>query len=164
MQVLALIGILQSVLVFNGSVMKASGKPSWQLGIMLVNAVCSVIVFLLAVRWGIVAVAASFVIVGYLLTPISYVVVRRLIQIDLRTYLRQFLAPLSASLIMAAVILGMKYLFEHQVLNLYLQLSIYLPAGVLTYLLIMGLTARSLNRQLLEFVSLAVPSWKLKKT
>ncbi|MEJ2558700.1 MAG: lipopolysaccharide biosynthesis protein [Anaerolineae bacterium] len=31
MQVLALIGILQSVLFFNGSVMRASGKPSWEL-------------------------------------------------------------------------------------------------------------------------------------
>ena len=59
MQVLALIGVLQSVLFFNGSVIKASGKPSWQLGIMLLNALCSVIGFLLAVRWGIVAVAAG---------------------------------------------------------------------------------------------------------
>src|SRR5919106_1377792 len=46
MQVLALIGILQSVLFFNGSVIKASGKPSWQLGIMFLNAACSVIGFL----------------------------------------------------------------------------------------------------------------------
>ena len=164
MQILAFIGILESVLVFNGSVMKASGKPSWQLGIMLLTSVCSVIGFLLAVRWGIVAVAAAFVIVGYLLAPISYVAVRRLIQIDFRTYLRQFAAPLSASLVMVAVILGMKYLFEHQVLNLYLQLSMYLTAGVLTYLLVIVLTARSLSRQVLELVSLALPSWKLRKT
>jgi O-antigen/teichoic acid export membrane protein len=164
MQVLALIGILQSVLAFNGSVIKASGKPSWQLGVMLLTSVCSVIGFLLAVRWGIVAVAASFVIVGYLLAPISYAAVRRLIQIDFRTYLWQFVAPLSASLIMVAILMGLKYVFKHQGLNLYLQLSIYLTAGVLTYLLVIVLTARSLSRQVLELVSLVLPNRKLKET
>jgi PST family polysaccharide transporter len=162
MQILALIGILLSVLAFNGSVMRASGKPSWQFGIMLLTAVCSVIGFLIAVRWGIVAVAASFVIVGYLLAPLSYVAVRKLIQIDFRTYLGQFVAPLSASLIMAAVILGLKSVLEHQALNLFLQLSIYVTAGVLTYLLVIFLTARPLSRQVLELTSLAFPSWKLR--
>ena len=164
MQVLALIGILQSVLFFNGSVMRASGKPSWEFGIMSLNAVCSVIGFLLAVHWGIVAVAAAYVIVGYLLAPISYMAVQRLIQIDFRTYMRQFVTPLSASLIMIVVMLGSKYIFNLEESNLYLQLAIYLPAGVLSYLLVMGLTARSLSRQVLELVTLALPKFKPKKT
>ena len=163
MQVLSLIGILQSVLFFNGSVIKASGKPSWQLGIMLLNAVCSVIGFLLAVKWGIVAVAASFVIVGYLLAPISYLAVRRLIQIDFRTYLWQFVPSLSASLMMVVVIMGLKYLFRDQSLNVYLELSIYLLSGVLTYMLVIGLTARWLYQELLDIVSLVFPKWKLRK-
>ena len=163
MQVLALIGILQSVLFFNGTVIRASGKPSWEFGIMLLNAVCSVIGFLLAVRWGIVAVAASLVIVGYLLAPISYMAVRRLIQISFRTYLWQFAPSLSASLIMVAVILGLKYLLRDRSLNLYLELSIYVLAGALTYGLVIGLTARSLFRQVLELASLVLPGWKLGK-
>ncbi len=161
MQVLALIGILQSGLAFNGSVMRAFGKPSWEFGIMLLNAVCTVIGFWVAVRWGIVAVAASFVIVGYLLAPVSYMAVHRLIQIDFRTYLWQFAAPLSASLVMVIVIVGLKNVFQDQALNVYLQLSVYLAAGGLTYLLVIGLAARSLSRQVLKRVSLAIPSWKL---
>jgi hypothetical protein len=86
-----------------------------------------------------------------------------LIQIDFRTYLGQLVAPLSASLVMVAVILGLKYFIEQQELNLYLQLSIYLAAGVVTYLLVIGLTARSLSRQVLELISLALPRWKLRK-
>jgi len=164
MQVLALIGILQPGIGFNGSVMKACGKPSWQFGIMLLNAVCSVTGFLLAVRWGIVAVAASYVIVGYLLAPVSYMAVRRLIQVDFRKYLGQFAAPLSASLIMVIVIMGLKYVLKHQGFNLYLQLSVYITAGGLTYLLVILLAARSLSRQVLERVSLAFPNWRLKKT
>ena len=163
MQVLALIGILQSVLFFNGSVIKASGKPSWQLGIMLLNAVCSILGFLLAVRWGIVAVAASFVIVGYLLAPVSYMAVRRLIQIDFRTYLWQFIPPLTASLLMVVVIAGLKYLLRDQSLNLYLELSIYLLSGILTYVAVIGLLARHLYQQALELVSVALPKRKSRK-
>lgn len=163
MQVLSLIGILQSVLFFNGSVIKASGKPSWQFGIMLINAVCSIIGFLIAVRWGIVAVAASFVIVGYLLAPISYIAVRRLIQIDFRTYLWQFAPSLSASLMMVVVIMGLKYIFRDQSLNVYLELSIYLFSGVLTYVLVIGLTARQLYQELIGLVGLVLPKWKFRK-
>ena len=163
MQVLALIGILQSVLFFNGSVIKAAGKPSWHLGIMVLNAVCSVVGFLLVVRWGIVAVAASFVIVGYLLAPISYIAVRRLIQIDIKTYLWQFVPSLTASLLMVAVVAGLKFLLKDQSLNMYLELSIYVVAGALTYLAVIGLLARHLYGQAVEILSMALPKWKPRK-
>jgi PST family polysaccharide transporter len=162
MQILALIGILQSVLVFNGSVIKASGKPSWYFGVVLLTSVLSVIGFLIAVRWGIVAVAAAFVIVSYLVAPVSFIAIRKLIQIDFRTYLRQFVAPLLASSIMIAVLLGLQYLLSDQGLNLYLELFILIMAGGLTYSVVIGLTARELPRQVLELVSLALPEWKSK--
>jgi PST family polysaccharide transporter len=164
MQVLVFIGILQSVLHFNGSVINASGKPSWQLGILFLTSMGSVIGFLIAVQWGIVAVAAAFVIVGYLVAPVSYFAVRKLIQVDFKTYLIQFLAPLSASLIMVAVIMSLKYLLKDQDLNLYLELFIYVMAGVATYLIVIGFTARHLARQVFELVRLALPDWKFLKT
>jgi O-antigen/teichoic acid export membrane protein len=163
MQVLALIGVLQSVLFFNGSVIKASGKPSWQFGIMLLNTVGSVLAFLLVVRLGIVAVAAAFVAVGYLLAPVSYIAVRRLIQIDFRTYLWQFVPSLTASLLMVAVIAGLKFLLKDQSLNMYLELFIYLLAGALTYVSVIGLLARHLYHQALEVISLALPKLKSRK-
>lgn len=166
MQILALIGILQAVLFFNGSVMRASGKPSWQFGIMLLTTICTVIGFLLVVRWGIVAVAASFVIVGYLLAPISFLAVRKLIDIDFKTYFGQFVAPFFASLIMLLVVVGLKYVIKDQGINLYLQLAIYVSAGGLTYFLVITLTARTLSRQVLELVSDVWPNfprWKLKE-
>jgi PST family polysaccharide transporter len=163
MQVLSLIGILQSVLFFNGSVIKASGKPSWQFGIMFLTAVCSVVGFLLVVQRGIVAVAASFVIVGYLLAPVSYIAVRKLIQIDFRTYLWQFMPSLFASFAMVAVITGLRYIFGGQSLNVYLELAIYLLAGALTYGLVIVFTARQLYQEVLNLVSLVVPKWKFRK-
>jgi PST family polysaccharide transporter len=164
MQILTLIGLLSSVLIFNGSILKAYGKPSWHLGILGLTSVCTVIGFLLVVRLGIVAVAASFVIVSFLLAPISYIAVHRLIHINFKTYLGQIVIPLTASLIMVVVVTGLKYLLRDQDLNEYLELVIYVLAGIVTYLLVVGLTARSISRQMLELIHLSLPDWKFLKT
>lgn len=163
MQVLAVFGILQSILFFNGSVIKAAGKPSWQLGIMVLNTICSILAFFLAVRWGIVAVAAAFVVVGYALAPVSYIVVGRLIQIDFRTYLRQFATPLLASVLMLCVLMSLKYVFRDQPVNQYLALALYVFAGGFTYVLALALTARSLCRELLDLGRLAFAGPRLRK-
>jgi PST family polysaccharide transporter len=164
MQVLSVIGILQSVVFFNGTVIRASGKPSWQFAIMLLNAICSIFGFLVTVHWGIVAVAVSFVIVGYLLAPVSFIAVRRLIHVEFYTYLRQFVPPLFAALVMAAVIMGLKYVLTAQDLNSYVELSTYLLAGALTYIVVIVMTAPSLYRQVLDLVSVVMPKWKLRRT
>lgn len=163
MQVLALIGILQSVLFFNGSLIKASGKPSWNLGIMFLTTVCSVVGFLIAVRWGIVAVAISFVIAGYLVAPASYLAVHKLIKIDIRTYFQQFLAPLSACLFMVITIMGLKHLIDLQGLNLYLELAVYLLAGILAYLIVIFITARTLATQIMDLIRIVLPKGISKK-
>jgi PST family polysaccharide transporter len=131
---------------------------------MFLTTVCSVIGFLIAVHWGIVAIAVSFVIAGYLVAPVSYAALYRLIKVDIKTYLRQFLAPLLASLLMVAAIQGLKFIIEPQGLNIYLELSIYLSAGALTYLLVIILAARPLARQILDLVSMVLPKWLLRKT
>ena len=163
MQVLSMIGILQSVMFFNGSVLRASGKPNWELSIMTLNAIVSVIGFLISVQWGIVAVAASFVISGYVLAPVSYLAVRKVIQIQLKTYLGQYFAPLVASLSMVAVILGLKYLLRDQDVNDYLQLALYVVAGGLTYLGVIALLARQLYQQVFELLELMIPRLRFWK-
>lgn len=162
MQILALIGVLLSVLYFNGSVVKAAGKPSWQLGIMLLNAAGNLVGFLVVVRWGTVAVAASYVIVSYLLAPVSLMAVRKLIQIDYKTYLGQFVIPLTASLLMVAVVWGLKSVLAEQVGDYVLVASCVL-AGALTYLLIVRITAPAKFRQVLELIGLVFPKLKLGK-
>lgn len=161
MQILAFMGILQSVLFFNGTVIRASGKPSWELGIMLLNAVANVIGFLVVVRWGIVAVAASLVVTSYLLAPVSVMAVRRLIRINLADYLKLYVAPLAASAVAAVAVLGLKPILQSSHWSLYVQLPVYFTAGALAYLLAICLLAPSLSRQVLELVRL-VPQWKLR--
>jgi len=161
MRVLALIGILQSLLFFNDSLIKASGKPAWQLGIMFLNSVCNVIGFYIAVRWGIVAVAASFVIVSYSLAPISYTAVGKLIPINFINFFKQFKTPLLACLVMIGAILGLKYGIKIDIDNLYIQLIIFVATGALVYFSVILLTANSLFRQILDLAKQALPEIKI---
>ena len=64
---------------------------------------------------------------------------------------------------MVAVIAGLKFLLKDQSLNMYLELFIYLLAGALTYVAVIGLLARHLYHQALEVISLALPKLKSRK-
>jgi O-antigen/teichoic acid export membrane protein len=69
MQIMAFIGILHSTTYFNATVLLSIGKPFLLFGVNLINALVNVIAILIAVRWGIVAVAIAYVLRAYLLAP-----------------------------------------------------------------------------------------------
>ncbi|NUQ64910.1 MAG: lipopolysaccharide biosynthesis protein [Pirellulales bacterium] len=162
MQILAFMGILQSVLFFNGTVIRASGKPLWELGIMLLNAVANVLGFLAVVRFGIVAVAVSLVVTSYLLAPVSVLAVRRLIGIRLTDYLKLYAMPTAASLAAAMLVLGLKTVLAGPDLALYFRLPVYFIAGAITYVLVLVIAAPSLSRQVVELARMA-PEWRWKQ-
>lgn len=133
-QILMIVCLLESVFLFNGSVMLALGKPNWRLRLNLLNAIVNVIGFSIAVRWGIEYVALAYVLRSYLLSPLPLFLVKKLIQIDYRHYLKQ-LAPA----IFSAVTMGLaityftKYVLLTDsdiatvVLSTLLGIAIYLP-------------------------------------
>lgn len=108
LQVLSLAGIFQSISFFKSSVFMAMGKPSWSLWLSLLTVVLNLIGFSIAVRWGIVAVAAAFVIRGYLVFPIGQWAVSRLIHVPVLTYIKQFTAPLVSAIMMTGFVVFIK--------------------------------------------------------
>lgn len=154
MQVLSLVGILHSVSFFNGTIMMAMGKPHWRLKVNLLNAVVNIIGFFIAVRWGILAVAIAFVVSGYLLSPIYIWIIYKLIKIDISVYLKQYAAPLLASLIMFVALIITKLLLKDLDTNL-LVLGIYGIVSISVYILSVIAIAPDLFKQVLELVILA---------
>lgn len=132
LRVLAGIGMLHSVFYFNSAVMTAAGKPSWRVGLTLVNAIGNVIAFAIAVQWGIVAVAVAYVIRGYLLSPLPLSLLRRLIDLDLGRYVKQYIPPLVCSLAMSAAVLVLKSAFTRG-LTPGFGLALLIPTGVVVY-------------------------------
>jgi PST family polysaccharide transporter len=130
-QVLMLAGVLESIFLFNGNVMLAMGKPSWRLKLNLLNAGVNVIFFLVAVQWGIVAVAAAYVLRAYLLSPLPLILVRKLIGIRYRTYLANILVPAAASIVMVvAVYYASPVIASHVTVLMTVALSVLLGVAV----------------------------------
>ena len=77
----------------------ALGKPSARLGMIFLTGVANVSAFAIAVHWGIVAVAAAYVVRGYMVSPIEIWMVLRGTLIDLGIYFHQFIGPLADHLL-----------------------------------------------------------------
>jgi O-antigen/teichoic acid export membrane protein len=157
MQVLSLIGILHASLFFNSTVLVATGRPREALFITTVNAVSNVVAFAIAVQWGIVAVAAAYVIRGYLLSPLPVWMVKRVIDFRVREYVRRFAIPLGCALLMVAVMLLLREALRPRLSDLVLIAPVAL-AGSATYLLAMRLTAERFTREMVDYLSSASPA------
>jgi polysaccharide transporter, PST family len=149
MQVLALVGIPHAVTYFNKAVVNAGGRPNLSLRLAVLTGVVNVIGFALVVRWGILAVATSYVVCGYLLTPVSVWAVTRVLKIEVKTYLRLFVAPLMSGLVMLLSLVATKAALPDDVTGVPLIAALLLVAGTV-YLLVLYLTDRRLVMSVLS--------------
>lgn len=154
--ILMLIGIIRSASYFYSSLIKASGKPAWRLGIWSLTALLNVIGFLLVVRRGIVAVAAVYVFVGYLVLPVYFLIIRKLVHVSIRIHLQRYIPALFSSLTMITFVLLLKYFLAGK-LGPTGSLFVYILGGAIAYLLMLKFTRPRLLNQVLEFAHLAAP-------
>ncbi|MGV7224438.1 MAG: lipopolysaccharide biosynthesis protein [Nitrospinales bacterium] len=149
MQLLVFIGLLHSLLLFDGTIIVSTGNPQWYLKYQALTTIGNVIGFLIAVQWGINAVALSYVIVGYLFAPISLLLVRRLIEIDLSHCVRQYLPSMVGSFIMVSFICVFMYT-SITIIPLEVLLTICIVMSILTYAITIRLIFPSLAENLLK--------------
>lgn len=163
MQILALSGMTSAVSTLSGIVLVAIGKPDWSLKIIFLNTVANVIGFAIAVRWGIVAVAASFVIRDYLLLPVLILALCKLLRIKLTTYLCQFVVPLVGSIMMVIFIFGAKLLLSNLLTSQAL-LAACVSLGTIIYIAAILLMAPKFFWQTVDFAIVTLGVSKFKKT
>lgn len=132
MRILAFIGILHSVSYFTGSAFYARGHADVVFGLNVLNGVTNVIAFWIAVRWGIVAVAAVYVLRGYLVAPVRLLLLRRHLGVDIRRYLSKLASPAAAAAVMAGAVAGLLALIAPGA-GAWPRLAIGVPAGMLVY-------------------------------
>lgn len=152
LQILLLIGILQCLLSPIISILVGSGKPGLRLRLQVIDAIINLIGFFIAVHWGIVWVAASYVIVGYALTPLWYWAVTTVIHVHWIAYVKLVLRPLIVTIVMMLGIVGAKSVIWTDVLGInivgdmiYLVLSVI--GGILIYIsMIYWLYPNALNK------------------
>jgi Membrane protein involved in the export of O-antigen and teichoic acid len=139
LQLLMLIGIVRSATYIYSSVFRAAGKPSWRFWIYLLTAAMNVVSFAFVVRLGIVAVAASYVIVSYVLMPLYFLMIRNLIGVSIRSHVSQYGPAVISTVVMFAVVYESKLIIGEQMM-LPIRLCILVLIGAATYLLTLRFT------------------------
>jgi O-antigen/teichoic acid export membrane protein len=149
MQVLALVGIPHAMTYFNKAVVNAAGRPDLSLRVAILTGVVNVVGFALVVHWGILAVAASYVVCSYLLTPVSVWSVTRVLDIEVNRYLRLFVAPLASGLVMVLLLTVAKAALPDHLTGVALLAALLLLAATV-YLVLLTLTGRRLVTSVLS--------------
>jgi O-antigen/teichoic acid export membrane protein len=149
LQLLMLIGIVRSAMYIYSSAFRAAGKPSWRFWIYSLTALLNVIGFILVVRLGIVAVAASYVMVSYLMMPFYLFMIRNLMGISIRSHLSQYGPAIICSLVMFAVVYAFKYVIGETVI-LPVRSFILMFVGAATYLVTLRLFHQAAFQQVMD--------------
>jgi PST family polysaccharide transporter len=160
MRVLAGVGVLQSLARLNGSLIKAAGKPSWRLGVALLQTAVTSLAILVVVDGGITAVALAMLAAGVVTYPVAIAVVRRLVGIRLGRYAAQFAGPLLAAVLCAAAALGTRAAAAELATPLRIGLSV--AAGGAAYGLALRLVAPELLRRVWALAADVLPIGRVK--
>jgi len=155
-QVLMFVGIVHSAFFFFGSLLKAVGKPQWRFAMLSITAVLNVLGFLITVKWGIVAVAVSYVCVGYLVAPLYLELVRRATGLSLKIYLKQYVPAILSTVLMSIVLLATKSALG-TLLESYMRLAVVVLLAVISYLFCLFVFARSFFYRALSLTAKLVP-------
>lgn len=156
--VLFLIGPVLTVQAFSGALFNAVGHPEVTLRFRLVTAVANVIGFLIAVLVfrDILAVAAAFVLRGYLLLPLNLVWMRKYAGIPIREHLFELRGVAAATGVMAVAVVLVKLALLGHVHSAVLLVA-EIAVGVIVFCVALLLIERALVAEIVGVVTQAVP-------
>jgi PST family polysaccharide transporter len=149
-QVLAFIGILHSLVLFNPPILKSLGKPHWELALSVLNVVGNLTGFLIGVQYGFFWVAVAYVARGYLFAPVELYLVQTLIDFEVSEYVDALVFPLIGAVLVAVSVFGVHQLLP-EATGEYISLASGLLAGggayaVYAYLALPDRTRRLVGR------------------
>lgn len=156
-QLLACLGITQTMQLLAVPIINAMGKPSW---VMRVAAASSCLVFfgvLVAVPYGIVAAAAAVALRGLVVLPLLLYFVHRLIGSSLRDLVRLFWPPMFAAGVLAAVAVALDRAMVGSV-PLQLRFLLSTAGSGVVYLVVLRLIAPEPLRESVAVVVSALPA------
>lgn len=157
-QALAIAGLVQTATYFDGGVLFAAGRPRLEFGLTLAGTIGNLVAFAVAVRWGIVAVAAGLAIRGFAFWPLRIAALSRVVGISPRRYLQQWVVPVAGSAVVAGLLLVLRAVLG-EALAAPVPLALTVLAAAAAYVVTLGLLARDLVRELLRAVnSVRTPS------
>ena len=154
--ILFLIGPVLSVQAFSNALLNAAGHPEVAFRFRLVSTVVNVAGFAVAVPFGITAVAAAFVVRGYLLLPLNLRWMDRYAGIPTREYLVQLRGVAMATALMVVAVLAVKLSLE-PVVGPGALLGAEVLVALVTFPAGLWLLDRPTLREVVGVVAMAIP-------
>ena len=146
-QILAWVGLLQSLQRLNSSVLLACDRTGTLLRYSLVVLTASVVAFVAGLHWGIVGVATGYVISSTIVEPYYTWLTVRVLDLRLIDFLRSLAGVAQATAGMAAVVLAAKYWLVPPDLAAGLKLAIFVALGLGSYALLAAWRAPELRAE-----------------
>lgn len=153
LQVLAIAAILRAIGPVAGSLVLAAGHARFAFRWELFSTTCTVLAFVIGLRWGVVGVAWAYLAVGVPLQVLYMALIDRLVPIGLDRYL----AALAPALTSAAGLVGAWWMADHFLwpsASPLLALVILTVAAVVGYLAVMRLAWHTLLREQLRLAKM----------
>jgi PST family polysaccharide transporter len=161
LQILTGIGALQTLTFFNVSVLKALGRADWVFRISSLNAVLCLVAFSITVKWGIEAVAASYVAAGLVIAPVSVLAVNKRLRFSTWAYARQLLGPVVATLVASALAyFGRQYAAPH--LSSLALLAVLSAPALLAYAISLRFVAPHTAHEAMRLIKKVFPALPLR--
>ena len=110
MQFMAIVAFVHSLMRFHETLMVGMGRPDLKLRLQSLIAIANLIAFFTLIRSGLPVLTAGYAAVALLLAPIWMYCVQQVLAIDLTRYLRNYIAPLIATLVMSLVVLAVNHI------------------------------------------------------
>ena len=157
--VLFLIGPVLTIQLFTGALLNGVGHPEITFRIRLITTAINVAGFFIAVFFfrDILAVAAAFVIRGYLVMPLILWATAKYAHIDRRSQIVALVGPAIATAFMAAAVIAVKLVLLLQRIPTWQLLLAEVATGVVAFFLALFVIDRELIREVAAFALQAIP-------
>lgn len=134
LQLLCIVGALQSVSTTGGTIILSQGRSDLILKLGLFESVIMLSAFLVGVRWGLIGLIVAYMAASVPILFIGQHITNRLIDLKMRTFLKSLLPAFVCSAGMAAVLMGIKHFgLDAMNINRLAALIILVPGGVAIY-------------------------------
>jgi len=136
LQILCLIGALQSIGSMVGTVLYAKGRSDIAFKWNVFVVCCTTVAFLIGVNWNIVGVAIAYAIISLILLPIIQNITNKLIDLKMKDFLIQFINQIIGAVIMLIFVLILKLLLNNYNLSQIFTLLSSILTGIIIYMII----------------------------
>ena len=150
MQILGVVGLLNSVMFFDRGVLVAAGRVRLELFITAGEACCNLVAFYVGAFWGIDGVATALALRAYAFWPIRVASLHRVIGVRPSVYLLQWFKPvLCAAITVGVMCIGL-------LLSGIARFATELIVGVLSYIALLLIVAKSNLFEILQLLQAAL--------